>query len=454
MQSLTAPNRPILASVENPPRPSLRIRLPIKSFTFHTIYYLVFLFSGVLTIATILWSPVEYRMGLVSALVLPLIALYGIRLTPVTLTYVALTIAVLISAILNNSPIGDVIEFSRILIFSYLMYRLVDIYIRPHNIVRIIRTCVWIGCIQMPFILLERATYDLMPGAVQRRIHRIDFDFGTFNFAGDASMCYFLILIIIFLLFDSQRNHIIQRRYLILAWLSATVLVTNSEMSKVILIFVWGVYLLRYLNRKRTIALLFVLAVTLGVLWATGYLATIYKNLQVTAFHTVEQIEQPERSIQLYLRGGYGRGGAIRYYLSRPILWFGDGPSRYSDPIARVRLRGNVGHIFTFYSEVGFVGWMLSTAVFALIAFDPRRGRIRNSLIPLMMFITVQMLSFTNAIMNNISVMLIYCIMAKWYMVPIPTLVSIPPPSAQVDNARADEPTDSSPTQVTPVPAE
>jgi hypothetical protein len=120
-----------------------------------------------------------------------------------------------------------------------------------------------------------------------------------------------------------------------------------------------------------------------------------------------------------FLAGRYGRGAAVAYYLNREILWLGDGPSRYYDPLSRVRLLGNWGHAFGFYSEVGVFGWLFSVLFFLLIAFPGQDGKFRLRWVPVLLFLAIQALSFTTQIMNDISIVLAYCIFAKTYLVPL-----------------------------------
>jgi hypothetical protein len=125
----------------------------------------------------------------------------------------------------------------------------------------------------------------------------------------------------------------------------------------------------------------------------------------------------PER-VELYFEGRYARGAALYYFFTNDILWLGDGPSRYSDPISGERLRGNMGHVYTFYTEVGLIGWILSILAYILIAFRPGRGMIRFNSSILLMFAAVFILGFTENIMNDISIVLFYCILSKTYLLP------------------------------------
>jgi hypothetical protein len=247
---------------------------------------------------------------------------------------------------------------------------------------------------------------------------RQDYDFGTFNFKGDSSMTFFLIMIITFLLFDYKRNHIVKHRTWVILWLSATVLIANSEMSKLILLLVWVVYLVTHIRYRVTVLVLASLLITGTMLLASGLLFDFLDNTIRTVKHAQVGLSGDVGAVERYLQGEYNRGGAIYYYLNNSILWFGDGPTAYSDPITRDRVRGNVGHAFTFYSEIGIIGWMLSIMVFFLIAFRPDRGRLRMNYVSILIFISVQLLGLVNQIMNDISIVLIYCLIAKSYLIP------------------------------------
>jgi hypothetical protein len=363
---------------------------------------------------TMMRGGFQYRMGLVSALVIPLFLIYGIKIERVSIAYVALTGVVLLSGLYNRSSSREIVLFMRILGFSYLMYRLVEVYIHPDNIARVIRLCVAIAMIQLPIVVLQQLAYDYIPARLKASVIPIDFDFGTFNFKCDASMAFFSTLIVIFLLFDHKRNYIIRRRWVVLFWLTLTVLIANAELVKLILALVWGVYLVRYLSPKVIIYSIAVLLLVVGTLTLFGIFDEIWSDFT----HSLSgNTRLDSSSEEAFLSGNYGRGAAVAYYLSGDILWLGDGPSKYYDVFSKTRLRGNTGHIFTFYSEVGLLGWLASVLIFSLIAFPGREWRMRVCLVGLLSFVSIQLLSFTTQIMNDVSVVLIYCIMAKSYLI-------------------------------------
>jgi hypothetical protein len=403
--------------------PSRHVHIRPVQIIFYTVFASVFLLSGLI----ILLDLFPYRLGLVSFLVIPLLFIHGIKVDKVLLAYLVLAASVVLSGIFNSSHLYEVALFLRILAFSYLIYYLVEIYIDKKNIRNILKLCLLIAAIQLPVIVLQQLTYDYLPERLRSGmlVLRWDFAFGTFR-PGDSALNFFLNLLIIFLLFDTRRNYFVKHKAFLVLWLTLTVLSSSSEISKVILIIIWATYLLTHLKRRTTIYLGFILLLILLGLIGSGLIEEMIEPVLVSINRAILDFS-PER-VEQYLEGRYARGAALYYFFTNDVLWFGDGPSKYSDPISGERIRGNVGHTYTFYSEVGLVGWILSVMVYFLIAFRPSKGKIRLNAFVILIFITVQILSFTNNIMNDISVVLVYCIMAKTYLLPTisPSILSQP----------------------------
>jgi hypothetical protein len=315
-------------------------------------------------------------------------------------------------------------SFLRILVFSYLMYYLVEVYVNEKNIRNIIKLCVIIAVIQLPVIIIQQMTYDYLPDRLTQGFLRLrwDFAFGTFRF-GDSALNLFINLILIFMLFDKRGNYFARYKLFLVFWLSATVLFSSSEISKITLGLIWFVYFTLHLKRKTTIYLGLLLLIMLLLFIGSGLMSEMMTPV-VTALSQAVNDFGPER-VELYLEGRYARGAALYYFFTNDLLLLGDGPSKYTDPISGERLRGNMGHIYTFYSEIGLIGWLLSVYIYFVIAFRSGKGRLRLSVFTILLFLSVQILSFTNNIMNDISVVFIYCIMAKTYLLPVPPSSSI-----------------------------
>ncbi|MCP4361147.1 MAG: hypothetical protein GY796_24325 [Chloroflexi bacterium] len=384
-------------------------------WVFFTLFLFVFVFSGIITMLDV----IPYRMGLVTFLIFPLFLIYGLKIDSVFVLYVLLALVIVISAIYNNTPVFQLLLFMRTLIFSYLIYYLVKVYVNKDNITTIIRLAVLVGLIQLPIIIFQFFTYDWLPARITNgmNLSSVDYDFGTFNFKGDYSLTFFLILLIVFLLFDKKRNYIIPHRLFVLVWLTITVLIANADIAKGILLTVWGIYFVTHLNRKIGMYLLILLALVLGVLLASGLWYKIGADVTRKVDKETQSILNGN-GVEVYLSGGYARGAAIYYFLNNKLLIVGDGPSKYVDPINKVFLRGNVGHIFTFYSEVGILGWLLSMMIFFQIAFKFTRRKLRLNRVTLIMLFSIFLLSFTSQVMNDVSIVMIYSLVAVTYLIP------------------------------------
>jgi hypothetical protein len=357
-------------------------------------------------------------MGLVSFLVLPLFFIYGFKFDEVIFTFLILSLEIFISGIISRSSIIDILIFLRIVIFSLLIYQVVKLYLTPKTIIRVIKVMIIISVIQLPFILLERIVYQYLPISVSNLVNLIDFDFGTFNFKSDSSMGFYILLIIIFILFAPKQNYFIKYKWVLLAYLSLTLLITNSSISIVILALIWILYLLKHFNFKAIFFITIILGLVVGGLYATGSLEIIFtKVIQNVQSNT----NTNSSALSSYFSGGYGRGAALDYYLHSDILWFGNGPSKYYNVLDRISYLGNTGHLLTFYTEVGLIGWMLSIWLLFLISFPKIDGVRKFSWAGFVSFFAIQMLSVTTQVMNDISIMLAFCILSKIHIIPTNT---------------------------------
>ena len=150
------------------------------SFKSITLFIGAFVASGFLSILALLLG-LPYRMAMWSILVLPIFALRRIRPNMVTLAYSILATTVVLSGLVNRSSPLQILLFSRILIFSFLIYVLVQATISPSNVTRIYRWCIRIAMVQLPIMLAQRFSYDHLPLVIRSSVHRVDIGFGSFN---------------------------------------------------------------------------------------------------------------------------------------------------------------------------------------------------------------------------------------------------------------------------------
>jgi len=266
--------------------------------------------------------------------------------------------------------------------------------------------------LQLPVVIFQQAVYFRLPESLTTGSSFADFDFGTFPFKADASMSFFLILNNIFLLFDS-RNKIIDKKFHfpITLWLTFTVIFAHSNMSKILLISIWLVYIVFRPSLKNVVSILAGAILIAGILQLTNNLMPTLDGFQMS-FSTNTRL----KDVDNYLAGEAYRGGAISYYLENDLLLIGEGPGRFYDPITRTLIRGNVGHIFTFYSEVGALGLLISFLIFYFIAKEHVK---RLSIAAWLYLFAMLAMGLTVDVMNDASVFFAYCIFTSTNLIPL-----------------------------------
>jgi hypothetical protein len=134
----------------------------------------------------------------------------------------------------------------------------------------------------------------------------------------------------------------------------------------------------------------------------------------VSKIAQVSQLLEGDVSYDIFLSGGHARIAAINYYLNQPVKWIGDGPGTVYDTASGERSVGAWGHVFTFYAEVGLIGWFLSILIFYIIAFpirfDRSTVRIRVGWVGVMMFLAVNIVTIVKYPMGNAALIFTYCI--------------------------------------------
>jgi|GEM_PF-2698966 len=409
-----------------------------KGLVFAIIFLLLFCFGFIFSVLT----NFTFRAALLSLLVLPLFLFYRSKVYRVTIYYVILVVVVVLSGIQNKSSLLNVLLFMRVLVFSYLIYYLVKITLTPNFITKVVKVSIWIAMIQLPIMLLQWQLYDYLPLRLRGTARIVDFGSGTFTYKTDYAMVFFLTMIVIFLLFEDKRNQFVKHRFIKALWLSGTVMVANSQIMKVALLLIWFIYVIKGINAKKLIIISFGVVMVGGALFLmaskgliTEEITTFIANLRNTG------------SVDTYLSGGYSRTAALRYLVTDGFSWLGAGPSAFSDPLTKTLYRGNTGHSFTFFSEIGFFGWLASTLILFVIAFPVRKGKIILGWSQILIFISIFILSFTSNVMNDIGVFFMFCIMCNIVVSPITHLgslvTSLPNkkqlmPSSNGDNVPAD----------------
>jgi len=382
-----------------------------KSIVFKLVFVIAFLASGMITMLTLTFFGFQFRLALVSLLVIPLFIYYPFRITRIELVYFYAVIIVLISGLINHSSVIQISLFLRSFLFSYLIYFLVNIYVTTKTYSRIISVSIFIGIIQLPIMLLQRFLYDSYPVAIRANLIYTDVGFGTFNYKGDPVMTLFLIMLIIYLLFDPKSPKNMRSNLALSLWFTLTIFLSGAEMSKLIVVIIWGLFLLMNYRFKQLILVLVGFVLIMGVMAETGYLERSWNNFSYSLSKGLGSSSAME--MRAFKSGEYGRNAAITYYLNQPLKLFGDGPSKYYNAITKKHSLGNTGHVFTYYSEIGLMGWLGSFALFFFLSFRKDNKKMRFTLAGLLSFLSIMLLSITHPVLNDISLIMAFCIFTK-----------------------------------------
>jgi len=365
---------------------------------FYIIYVLLFCIGGFIAFFGIL----PFRMVFVVPLALLLVPLYGLRLDLVAKVFASFALVIVISALINGSSVRETLMFFRFILTPFAMYYLVQVAVKVQNIRKIINTSLLLGMIQLPVVLSQTLFYSQLIPFSAIGVDPIDFNFGTFYVKDDPALSMFLIGLILFLLFDTRNNYFVKNRYFKATWFTLTVFLAHSVLCHLLVIFIWGYFFLRRFSIKNIIRLGLIGAVILATFTYFKYWDTWVGDIQPV----LAQVNLQEASnLDAFLIGSYSRSAAILYYLNQPLKWWGDGPSKYYDPVTRTYLLGNRGQLFAFYAEVGLIGLFMGY----LILFSMTRNKLRTTAVTAMpYFVCISALTITTSVMSDASIMLMY----------------------------------------------
>jgi hypothetical protein len=372
----------------------------VKKLTFYAVFGLLFCIGGLLAFTGI----IPFRMVYVSPLPFLLIPFFGVPVDRVAQLFLLLVIVILTSGAINGSSPMDIVLFSRFVITPLGMFYLAKTFLTRRNVKRVLSISMAVGMIQLPIVIVQRLLYDQLIQFASIPIARVDFNVGTFYVKDDPALSFFLIGLVLFLLFDDKNNYFVRHRYLKAMWLSVTVLLANSILSHLLIVGLWAYFVLRQFSLKTLVRVSFGAVAVIAVVQNLGYSQSWVSNVQPV----LQQVTFSRTSDEATFReGSYARSAAVLYYLRQPLKVWGDGPSKYYDPVTKRYVLGNRGQIFTFYAEIGMVGLLVGYLILLAMARKTRRASRR---IALPLFFCVSALTITTSVMSDASIMLAYSI--------------------------------------------
>lgn len=377
------------------------------------IFYTVFAFAFLIGGAAFLLDIIPFRLFYLALLVFLLLPVYGISIGNVEKVFLLFLLEIIASAILNHMSMGQFLSFLRFIGIPYAMYYLCKNYITGKNIKTIIRLCILVACLQPPLVFIQQTFFDqinsLLPATTQYLPEEhMDFSFGSFYISDDPSLSFFMMGLIVFLLFDSENNGFIKNRLLLAGYFTLGVLLSNSQLSNLLVILIWVIFLFRGFKLKNLLKSLAIVAAAMILILSLGFYDFLkWKISDAVQQASVDAIESAAGSG--FEEGKYERTAAIYYYLTQPLKIVGDGPSAYYNALSREFTLGNTGQVFTLYAEVGIVGLLLGYLIF----FEMSRRRSASKKMAWGCFLLISALTVTAFVLSDASLILAYNIFLK-----------------------------------------
>ncbi|HEV8270265.1 MAG TPA: hypothetical protein VGQ04_03110 [Chitinophagaceae bacterium] len=240
----------------------------------------------------------------------------------------------------------------------------------------------------------------------------MDFSFGSFYISDDPAMSFFLMGLILFLLFDNDNNYFIKNRLLLAGYFTLGVLLSNSQISNILVILIWGGALLRRFKVKDLIKSLAIVTVAILLLLSLGF----YDFLKWKITDALQQVSIDaiqSAAGKNFEEGKYERTAAIYYYLTQPLKVVGDGPSVYYNALNKEFTLGNTGQVFTLYAEVGILGLLFGYLIF----FEMSRRKSASKKMAWGCFLLISALTITTFVLSDASFILAYNIFLKTNLV-------------------------------------
>ena len=226
----------------------------------------------------------------------------------------------------------------------------------------------------------------------QKLMIPIDRLFGTFPLAGDHVLSFFLIMNIIFLFVSNNRFSFFN--YIIILFSVFSILLMNSAISYLLLLFVCLYFLFKKLNKFILIPFIFFfLSLLLFFVGSFDILTLLGKG-------SVAGIVD---NASLFESGTAGRFQSVYYLFSSDLLIAGNGPGSYFNPFSGgFQVNANFSQFIWFYYDLGIIGVMI---LFSLILTYLKLFEISNS-IKLILAVLILAYSFFSNTFDSI----VFCI--------------------------------------------
>jgi hypothetical protein len=319
-----------------------------------------------------------------------------VLLNKVTFSFSSYVLLILLSAVANGSGFLNFLIYLNFAILPLSIFYFFYINQKEKYITKksLEKTLLLIAFIQLPILLVQRNFYDILIGFNNndQSIASVDFLFGTFFLKSDHSLGFFLLLIIINLIFNIKQNFkFINYRFPIAIYLSLTLLLSESNISKALLIATWAIFFLIFIYNKIPKSIFtrkFFIVVSIIFLSIIAYNVKNLNYITSRLGGTIEKNFTVERSLKFYEEGTAKRLQILVVAINKlDLKIIGDGPYSYFD-IRTGQFKNTIhfSQIIWTYFDLGILGLLIVfTYLYNLLKMTIRDNRYLLFIYPILL---------------------------------------------------------------------
>lgn len=219
----------------------------------------------------------------------------------------------------------------------------------------------FISLIQLPVALIQNYGYDFLIkfNNSSQTINDYDFMFGTFFIRADHALGFFLIINILYHFGITISGIKGKFNWFYIIYLSITIFVLESNLSKLILVLLFLYYLFFWLYKKANVLSLILIgivsAISIKLLFLVPSVDAQYfyfKNL-----YTPELSERYVNEGPLYAKRPHI---LIDFVVNKPVEWIGHGPYDYFNIVtSKFKNTKHFSQMIWAYNDLGLLGFLL-----------------------------------------------------------------------------------------------
>ena len=373
-------------------------------YIFILIYLIIFFFSGVVQF----FIGIPYVM--ISALLIALLGLVMLIYAPkwnfakgdlVVLCGFIYIFWIILSGVINRSDWLHILLYLFFPLFPLLLYIFIKSGIREKAFyqLQISRIAMYTACIQFPFVLGQRLTYNFMKGFNRsgQELIEADFWFGTFPMKADHALGFFMLLNILNIYWNNDKLKLTRYPWPVMIWIALTVFITDTKITQLIIALLFILH--AYMVVPRKIRILGVISVALTALVAVFFLRQI--PILKYEYEYAQKAYTLEHSKWTYNSGIYARRPniVIYYMYFRPLTLIGEGPYDYFNfKEGKFKKTHHFSQLIWTYNDLGMVGLIIVILFMFLLVKSLALSRWRMWLVFIVLmiyaFMTIALFDF------------------------------------------------------------